>query len=542
MEWIMKNTHDAARKRMIQLARILSSTPSVIAAWEYPHSWGSWCRRLDPWGTIAVIALGVLSACTSIPIQRTSLLQLRVDCATTMVVGLHWDAARAAAQHLHYRLERNGIPLGSVNEPYVADQQVDPSTRYRYGITALDDRGHVMADGSIDVTTPPARVGAAAPYCFSQTIRSATWDWNHGYHAAEGSDLWPSTWGKDGNVYSFFGDGGGFGGSDVRGRASFGIARLTGLPPPRPYQETNVYGGFASLYPSTVSGKSASLVAVGSSFYAIGGLYRPAELTPGIRGPVGSMPPHVELIYSHHGAHSWRDGTWLFCEAPRGTQLDPTGPFCPLGFINFGPANSGAPGEYVYLFGSSNAAAAEAGAPGARTYLARVKGHRMLERAAYQYFAGLGAAGRPRWTRDIREMVPVFNDPNPPQPGCGRTCDMAEVLQEAVYDAGLQRFIGVAQGEHLAQTSFYEATQPWGPWRTIAYWNIDPHTGAGGFGNLGLAAGDSLGVHIINAWTSSDGRRLWMAYSSSGVAPAAARFPPPGTKMDSFNLVSADLR
>lgn len=490
------------------------------------------------WSLFAVVAICSTSGCTAVRIHPVAALHLRVDCATAMVVGLQWDDPGPASQASYYRLTRNGVLLSAVGEPYIADQHVQPSTQYRYDVVALDQSDHERAAGSIDVTTPPALPAADAPYCLS--ARSLTWDWKHGYHAAEGSDLWSVTWGKDGDVYGFFGDGGGFGGSDSRGRASFGIARLTGRPPLGPWQETNVYGGYAALYPSVVSGKSASIIAVGSDFYAIGGLYRPGELEPGLRGPKSGTPPHVEMIYSKHNAHSWRDGAWLFCEAPRGTQLDPAGPFCPLGFVNFGRANRGVRGGYVYLFGTSNTAA-EAIAAGARTYLARVRGRRLLKRSAYQYFAGLGAGGRARWTSDTHQMVPVFTDMNPPRPGCGKTCNMVEILQEAVYDAALHRFIGVAQGDHLAQTSFYEAPHLWGPWKTISYQNIDPRSGAGGFGNLGVGAGDSLGVHIINAWTSPDGRKLWMAYSSSGVAPAAAFFPPPGSKMDSFNLVSAEL-
>ncbi len=118
---------------------------------------------------------------------------------------------------------------------------------------------------------------------------------------------------------------------------------------------------------------------------------------------------------------------------------------------------------------------------------------------------------------------------------------MAMTLQEAVYDFGLKRFIGMAQGRYMAQTSFYEAVNPWGPWRTLSYDNIDPADGRGGWAGLGIGAGESLGVHVVNAWTSADGTTLWMTYSSDGVAAAEAQFPPPGTKLDAFHLVEATL-
>jgi hypothetical protein len=111
----------------------------------------------------------------------------------------------------------------------------------------------------------------------------------------------------------------------------------------------------------------------------------------------------------------------------------------------------------------------------------------------------------------------------------------------AVYDRELRRYIATAQGDYAGQTSFYDAPHPWGPWTTISYNNIDPATGTGGWANLGTAGGESLGVHMVNAWTSPDGLTLWATYSSDGKAPPGALFPPAGTQMDSFNLVSVRL-
>jgi hypothetical protein len=119
---------------------------------------------------------------------------------------------------------------------------------------------------------------------------------------------------------------------------------------------------------------------------------------------------------------------------------------------------------------------------------------------------------------------------------------MAGLLQEIAFDRPLGRYIGVAVAANEAQASFYESVNPWGPWRTISYQNIAPQTGRGGFANLGVSAGESLGVHIVNAWTSTDGRSIWLAYSSSGAAPNDSKFPPAGSSMDSFNLVRMELQ
>ena len=118
---------------------------------------------------------------------------------------------------------------------------------------------------------------------------------------------------------------------------------------------------------------------------------------------------------------------------------------------------------------------------------------------------------------------------------------MRMILGEMIYDRAIRRYIGVAQGRFVGQTSFYDAPEPWGPWTVVAYNNVDPESGSGGWANLGTEGGESLGVHIVNAWTSADGLALWLIYSSDGKAPRGALFPPEGTALDSFNLVGARL-
>jgi len=392
----------------------------------------------------------------------------------------------------------------------------------------------------------PVRVDCAgdAPYCQSSYIESMTFDWAHGYTESNGSDLWPVTWGKDGNVYTFFGDGGGFGGDNHRGRVSFGVAKMTAPPPLASNTVKNVYGGYEAEYPSTLDGKAGSIIAVGADFYTIGGLWDPRELR-GVRGHKSGAPKRNQLGFSKGNAHSWQASPWSFC-----TPDSPPGDFCAGGFINYGRGNRGAPEGYVYLFGVANSpgywagddgpevaaelgqtAAAPDATPGespANTYLARVSKRQVLQRDAYEFFAGLDTRGRPTWTDDQRRMQPVFT---------ARDAG----LGSASYIPGIQRYIATAQGPYIGQTSFYDAPHPWGPWTTVSYNNIDPQTGAGGWANLGKGGGGSLGVHIVNAWTSRDGLSLWMTYSSDGKAPDGALFPPAGTTLDSFNLIQAQL-
>jgi hypothetical protein len=399
------------------------------------------------------------------------------------------------------------------------------------------------------VQTGCPRPSGDPPYCHSRDIESITFDWAGAYTEPNGSDLWPVTWGRDGNVYAFFGDGGGFRGDNYRGRVSFGVAKMTAPPPLTPQTAKNVYGGYEAEHPSTLDGKAGSIIAVGKDFYTIGGLWNARELA-GAKGHKSGAPKRNQLGYSRGNVYSWQAAAWSFC-----TPDSPTGTFCAGGFINYGPGNHGAPGGYVYLYGAAKSpddwvgddgpeVAAESGQTStppdttttresvAQTYLARVSKRHVLQRDAYEFFAGLDERGRPKWTHDEKQMQSVFTDHNPKQ---------ATNLGSASYIPGIKRYIATAQGPSIGQTSFYDAPQPWGPWTTIAYNNIDPQTGAGGWANLGKAGGGSLGVHIVNAWTSRDGLSLWMTYSSDGKAPPGALFPPAGTMLDSFNLVHAQL-
>ena len=480
---------------------------------------------------------------------------LRTDCASSTVVGLRWDADRHVPRSASYEVRRDDVLLATTRDTAFVDTSVAPSTAYSYSVAPIPRRGDRDARPpalTVRVSTPAAPAQGDAPYCPSPVIQSIEFDWR-GYTEPNGSDIWPVTWGRDGNVYTFFGDGGGFGGDNDRGRTSFGIASLAGtapsaaaasgavVPPPR----RNVYGGFEAEHPSTLSGKAGSLIAVGRDFYGRGGIWSAAEVA---KEPAPwSSPERVQIVYSRGNAYSWTAADWVFCsEADRGRVGDGAR-FCPASFVNFGRGNAGAPDGRVYLTGVSLETwlgwiQPSVESQAAETLLARVKRSSVLDESAYEYYAGLDARGRPIWERDPARMRPIFSDRSPSRPGCRGVCpSLRATLGDIVYDPAIRRYIGVAQGRFIGQTSFYDAPQPWGPWTVIDYNNVDPASGSGGWANLGTQGGESLGVHIVNAWTSRDGLTLWMTYSSDGNAPHGALFPPEGTALDSFNLVSARL-
>jgi hypothetical protein len=501
---------------------------------------------------LGATALGVLASLPHFSLAQN----LRTDCVNATVVGLRWEVPRGVSRSATYEVRRDGSVLATTHDTAFVDTGVAPSTAYSYSVaTVAGDRSAAAAHTeTIHVSTPAVPAAGDAPYCPSRAIRSIEFDWN-GYTEPNGSDLWSVTWGRDGKVYAFFGDGGGFGGDDDRGRSSFGIASLDGTAPADaggsgpvvPPARRNVYGGFEAEHPSALSGKAGAIIAVGRDFYARAGIWTAAELGPDLAPRWGS-PDREQIAYSRGNAHSWQIANWEFCsEEDRGRVAGRT-QFCPVAFVNYGRGNAGAPDRRVYLVGVSLAAwldwgrATAAESPAGDSFLARVKSGHVLDATSYEYFAGLDARGRPIWDRDPARMRPIFSDRAPNRPGCDGVCPpMRIILGEVIYDRAIHRYLGVAQGRFVGQTSFYDAPEPWGPWTVVAYNNVDPASGSGGWANLGTEGGKSLGVHIVNAWTSADGLTLWLTYSSDGRAPHGALFPREGTALDSFNLVSARL-
>ena len=538
-EWLASNFMDTGMQLRIGAAA-LEQYSNV-----YPnHAVVSLGSNIAPGGDDRNAMYSVIVVPTGVDIEPpTAPASVQTACASAAVVGLQWTSSADDTKVAGYRIARDGMVIGTTFNPYFSDTSVAASTPYSYVITAFDSAGNTAASDSLQVLTAPASASGDAPYCASSAISGMTWDWPGGYTQANGSDLWPAAWGSDGNVYTFFGDGGGFGGDNERGRTSFGIAIITGAPPPTSSTAHNVYGGYNAQHASLIHGKASAIIAIGDDFYAIAGIYRGGESKTEYPHQPSGSPNHLEIAYSIGNAYSWQVGSWSFCARQSGGKHVVSGSFCPQGFVSYGAGNSGAADDYVYVFGM-DAANYWGDGPNAlptNTYLARVPSNKLLTRSAYEFFAGLDISGVPIWSSTNERMQPVFTDRNANQPGCGAICSMAASIEEAVYVPALKRYLAVAQGGYAAQTSFYESPHPWGPWAVIAYNNIDAARGTGGWANLGTAAGDSLGVHFVNAWTSSTGQTLWATYSSTGTAPADALFPPAGTRMDSFNLVRFDL-
>ena len=208
--------------------------------------------------------------------------------------------------------------------------------------------------------------------------------------SAPGSDNWPTTWADDGHLYTAWGDGGGFGGTNSDGRVSLGFARLEGASDN--YQAFNVWGGKNPENPAQFQGKSYGLLSVGGVLYAW--LMVQESGIPAYR--------QSRMAWStDHGA------TWS-----RGFSIaEPDQAFAVPTFVNFGQDYQGARDNFVYVFAGKPINGCDGGGGrciGNDVDLARVPKDQITVRASYEFFQGLDPNGDPVWSSDIAARQPVL--------------------------------------------------------------------------------------------------------------------------------------
>jgi hypothetical protein len=335
------------------------------------------------------------------------------------------------------------------------------------------------------------------PYPRNPVIESISWDWQTYATAAPGSDLWPVAWGSDDHLYAAWGDGGGFGGTDSDGRVALGFARIEGTP--EHWRGINVNGGKNPEHPASFlkKGKTTGIAFVDGVLYAM------------INLEDGTWPAvNHALAWSTNNGATWARAEWLF---PKGE-----GNFQPAKFAIFGQDYTGLPeplAGYVYIYGPKQSP--DKGS-GHRLYLARAPRNGLRERAAYEFFQRVDAAGAPVWVANSAQAQPVFTDPNGVTPG------------SVVYDPGMSRFLLTCFHVGPGQLGVFDAPTPWGPWTTVAYYED--------WGQMG-AEGEGLTCGFPQKWMSADGLTLWSIFSVYGDGAKKGI-----NAHDKFNLVKATLR
>jgi len=321
---------------------------------------------------------------------------------------------------------------------------------------------------------PPVASGKA-PYPPSPVIASVEFDFSARKRLAPGSDNWPTAWADDGHQYTVWGDGGGFGGTNSTGRVSLGVGRVEGEADD--YKGFNVWGGHQTANKATFEGKSYGIICIGGVLYM--------WVSP---GSGATSFKEARLAKSpDHGA-SWTRADWAF------TKED--GVVMPT-ICQFGKDYTGARDEYVYHYMTRldrKRLEFEVQKTG-QIDLARVPKGRMLDRAAYEFFAGVDSAGRPTWVKDLAARKPAFHDAN----GVAWSVSVC-------YNVGLKRFLLCT--EHKQQCGgnlgIFDAPQPWGPWTTVGYYD-----NWGGFGN-------GFFWNFSPKWFGANGRDFTLIFTGTG--------------------------
>lgn len=313
------------------------------------------------------------------------------------------------------------------------------------------------------------------PYPQSNFITSINFDSSTHMRKALGSDNWPVTWADDDHQYTSWGDGWGF--AEDGYKKSLGFSRVEG--PYNNYTTIDIWGDkpFA-LNDAQFNGKSYGIISIDGILYAWWG---PGSNTT-------SYSQTRLLISSNHGA-TWDKSNWDLTDIDD-RLIMPT-------ICNFGRDYSQSRDNYVYhYFIRKQGSPSQLGVhkPG-QIDLARVPKSSLMNLAGYEFFAGIDNNGNPKWTNDVSERVPVFEDQN----GVGWNVSVS-------YNTGLDRYFLMT--EH--NTSFdgnlgiFDAPEPWGPWTTAGYYDNWLDTDRTFFWNFS------------NKWASSDGKNFVIVFTGVG--------------------------
>lgn len=314
------------------------------------------------------------------------------------------------------------------------------------------------------------------------------------------SDNWTITWADDGNQYTSWGDGGGFGGTNSDGRVSMGVARVEGDKDN--YSGYNVWGGKNPEAPATFAGKCYGIISIDGTLF----MWR--------SGTGSTCYGTQELRKSTDRGRTFEKTgvSWKFPKSEFNGFFVPT-------FLQFGKDYRGARDEYVYSYAPEHTSSVNPkdvwgiNKPG-KIVLMRVSKRSICTKSAYRFFAGFDSSGAPIWSPDINARKPVFEDA---RNGVMRT--------SVIYNPGIKRYILVVQqvtrykdlNSRKGYIGIYDAPEPWGSWSTVLFahpWDIGspPHLQNSAY------PGDAKTVYwnFSPKWWSNDGKQFVMVYTGPG--------------------------
>lgn len=330
----------------------------------------------------------------------------------------------------------------------------------------------------IDAMPPAPPAWLKCDYPASSMFEGVDFDESTHQTAAPGSDIWPITWADDGHQYAVFGDGGGFGGNNTRGRVSMGVSCIEGTH--LDYIGRNVWGGYKEENPAQFTGKGTGILCVDGVLYMW------------VSGSGSKVVSTSQLAVSRDHARTWERLDWRW-SMRKGLSAGV--------FVQAGQDYSGAPDSYIYAYftrvdpppGEPRGWIHEK--PG-RVDLARCPKSRLTEQAAWEWFAGRDETDAPVWTNSLSKRQYVFEDPN------------GIKVVSACYQPDLERYLLVYTPRDTGGNfALFESPHPWGPWAEVAY--LQGH-------DLFLPPRPNSRVsiyHFAPKWWSKDGKEFTLVYN-----------------------------
>ena len=287
------------------------------------------------------------------------------------------------------------------------------------------------------------------------------------YHCGEG-DMWPQTWGKDGSLYTAAGDNKGS---------------------PMNFWRVSSYGSWSDgeLDPGKLTNTNDWTIDLIDPLPIDPKRYCLNPDAPGVK-PAGLLDVDGTLYFAVE-AQNYGDCAefnrqcnlhgWIVTSQDYGKSWDReatptdffTGRLASCHFLQFGRGYEGAMDGYVYAYFPCGEDGRSYWENGDGMLLGRVPREKILCREAWEFCAGLDAAGSPRWSPAEEDAQWVFSYPK--MTGENHVC----------YNPGIGRFImgnySFVDNEvrprpihqmrwpqaYRSQLTLFEAERPWGPWK-----------------------------------------------------------------------------
>ncbi|MGH9457948.1 MAG: hypothetical protein ACRD2J_09955 [Thermoanaerobaculia bacterium] len=379
--------------------------------------------------------------------------------------------------------------------------------------------GFLLLLASACTTTGPAqKERTSGTSTFFATAEVETFS---GHDTDSGGDLWPSCWADDGNLYTANGDGRGFGRKEDD--ADIVVSRVFGTPESGMTGEILSRGeAVANIWPSEgkYNRKPTGMLAIDGDGDGRDELYLAVQNLNAAPCPACfNDAPSASISRSTDYGKTWRK-----TDAPMFTDHR----FTTMFFLDYGRSGENATvlgpegAKYVYVYGLDYNWRSPTDPERPRPtdlYLARVPKDRVQERAAWEFYAGMGPGGEPLWSPDMQGRQAVLHDERTVYPvvACGGRPrdDVASnvgVISQGgvVYNAPLDRYVYSSWTWYTFE--FYEAPTPWGPWRLF----LRKDFGATPFFGESTdpeCAGRNEGGYpttIPSKFISADGKTMWV--------------------------------